>query len=171
MEFIDAFSSAKEETFRLELLDRYLIDGEKESIAYWKAHGRPQKDPLLKEWNELLERVMNQGAITQRVHVVSLPLSDYIKYEIAAYKITKEDVGLISRSDYVNIKKPFEPKDFWLIDGRHLFLVNYDKDGRWRSFEHIKDRQEVDRYDELRRLLLSRSTPIKKFLEQNKDRL
>ncbi len=140
MEFMDAFRNAKKETFRLELLDKYVVDSEKKSFDAYKR-GQLKDSDLeedTKEWSGKLEKLHSKGIKTRRVHVVSLPLSEYLRYEILCYYKTGEEVNMFPRQTYLAMKKDFEPKEFWLIDDKILFLVNYDREGSWINFENME---------------------------------
>ncbi len=166
MDFMEVFEKARKETFRLELLDQYSVEDEKESF-YAFMHGEEIKeDSGLSEWISGLDKLRRNDVLTRRVHVVSLPLTDYIRYELIGYAKTKENVNFISRSEYSKLQKPFEPKDFWLIDDKELFLVDYDKEGRWLGFKHITDKEQIAVHVKLKELLLKKAKPMSELVKQ-----
>jgi hypothetical protein len=167
MDFMEAFRAAKKETFRLELLDYYLVAEEKDHFEAFKKDRKFESKSLL-EWAKELETLREKGVKTKRVHVVSLPLSDYLKFEILeGYRKTFESIRLLSRKDYI---KKFDNsyKDFWLIDELELFIVNYDKEGRWLDSDQVFEEEKIMDYVKLKAELLSSSEQIDKFLKINK---
>ena len=118
-------------------------------------------------WVSDLERVRSRGVITHRVHVVTLPLSEYMHYEIDAYKITKEDVRFIERGEYLRLEKIFNPKEFWLIDEKHLFTVNYDPEGHWTGFDYSGEEAELQTPCANQGFLLSKALPLDSFARDN----
>ncbi len=167
MDFYGALRAAQKETFRLEMLDQYLVDDEREDFAAWKRGEQVDPSPGMVAWVSDLEKLRERGVVTHRVHVVTLPLSEYMRYEIDAYKITKETVNFIERTDYEKLKKPFQPKEFWLIDERHIFVQNYDSEGHWLGSDYIGGREEAKRHARMKGLLLSKALPLDEFAKKN----
>lgn len=167
MDFYEAFKAAEKETFRLEMLDQYLVEDEREDFAAWKRKEPTALSSGMAAWVSDLEKVRSRGVITHRVHVVTLPLSEYMHYEIGAYKITKEDVRFMERGEYLRLKKAFDPKEFWLIDEKHLFTVNYDAEGHWTGFDYSNDKTELKRHAQMKDFLLSKALPLDLFVKNN----
>ncbi len=165
MDFYGALRSARKETFRLEMLDQYLVKEETEELEAWRRSGKFEPGEEFRQWASDLEALRSRGVITHRVHVVTVPLSDYLRFEIAAYV---EDVNYIERKEYAGIRKPFEPKEFWLIDEKHLFVQNYDSESRWLGSEHIADKDEVARHTRMKDFLLSKALPLEEFVKKNR---
>jgi len=160
MDFYEAFRSAKRETFRLEMLDQYIVDEEKEDFEAWKKGEPIDSSPGMKSWVSDLEMLRSRGVVTHRVHVVTFPLSEYLNYELDAYKITKEEVSFIERKEYLKMKKPFEPKEFWIIDDSHVFVQNYDSEGHWLGSTYLPGKEEASRHSKIKELLLSKALPL-----------
>ncbi|WP_369689890.1 DUF6879 family protein, partial [Nocardiopsis alborubida] len=68
----------------------------------------------------------------ERVHVVTQPLSDYLRYEMEwGYDfniVAGEDVRIIETETPSDL--PFAThEDFWLFDDTHVVLMRYEDDG------------------------------------------
>ena len=158
MEFYDALKGATKETFRLELLDVYDVDEERESFEAFKKGGEITYDNADREWLATLDKLGVRGVRMRRVHVATYPISDYIKYEVAIFaKWNREEIKLMDRADYAMITKPLEPQDFWLVDNTYLFLVDYDRGGKWLGFRQVEDEGLITEYVLMKKLLLEDS--------------
>jgi hypothetical protein len=165
MDFYGCLKSAKKETFRLEMRDEYRVKEEDRELEIWRNTGKFEPGEGGKQWARDLEALRARGVITHRVHVVTVPLSDYLRFEIAAYA---EDVNYIERDDYAGIKKPFEPQEFWLIDEKHLFIVKYDQEGHWLGNNYTDDAKIVERHAMMKDLLISKALPLEEFAKKNR---
>ena len=101
--------------FRLETLDWYDAPNEREPYRRFLA-GEPV-DPAWREpWKRLVRDVRASGRIMQRVHVVSEPVSDYIRFELLdvypANVEAGEDVRILGRQNAATLPA----RDFWLFD-------------------------------------------------------
>ncbi|WP_369689886.1 DUF6879 family protein, partial [Nocardiopsis alborubida] len=79
-EFFDAFSDY---AFRLETLPVYGVTSEDEEFKRFLA-GEPRPDEELTDspWLHRVRRFTTSGRRVERVHVVTQPLSDYLRYEM-----------------------------------------------------------------------------------------
>jgi hypothetical protein len=79
----------------------------------------------------------------QRVHVVTEPITDYIRFEVAwsyAYSVSAgEDVRIIPVPDGEAWPSEIPTGDFWLFDDTERFDMHYDADGTWTGIEHSRD--------------------------------
>ena len=96
----DFDSLFRQRVFRLETLDWYDAPNEHEPYARFLA-GEPV-DPAWREpWKRLVRGVRASGRIMERVHVVSEPVSDYIRFELLhvypANVEAGEDVRILGR--------------------------------------------------------------------------
>lgn len=79
-----------------------------------------------------------------RVHVVTEPITDYLRFELTwSYRPNVEAGELIG----IVAVLPGEPwpielpqrTDFWLFDHSVLYGTRYDQDNAWRSTERVTD--------------------------------
>ena len=131
-EFGAAFGELfRRSAFRLELLDRYTVPNEAEPLRRFRA-GLPQ-DPAWREpWARFVRESVAAGKVMERVHVVSEPLTEYLKFEVtSAYPANAaagEDIRVLPVAKY----PVFYPvHDFWLFDDAVAAVMDYDDDGRF----------------------------------------
>jgi hypothetical protein len=119
--------------FRLETLQRYEEPGESGALRSFLAGQEPAVYPGMEAWLAIVRGAVAAGKVMQRVHVVSEPLTDYLRFEIGwSYQLTAamgEDIR-ISRA-----AAALPSTDYWLFDSRALARMHYDGDGRLASVE------------------------------------
>jgi len=149
------FKNFKKYAFRLELLQRYDVEDEKESFLKFIDSGKVLN--INSDWYKLIKESIKRNVVIQRVHVVKLPLSDYIKFEVGIYKKNikaGEEVSLIDLDQFnkLNLGINF---DFWLFDDEIVLKMNYDKNGKFLNFEEIHEN--IDKFVNIKNILLSQS--------------
>lgn len=148
----------KHTCFRLETLQDYagVSPDEQERVAAWlrgDRHFRSLSDP-----DGYLRRVASHtlaGKTRARVHVVTFPLSEYVRYELDAYRenvAVGEEVGIADARD---VNSPLGP-DFWLFDAgtphAEAVIMHYDlATAEVLEFEHLTRDEAPNRLDELER--------------------
>jgi len=139
----DFDSLFRHRVFRLETLDWYDAPNEHEPYARFLA-GKPADLAWREPWKRLVRDVRASGRIMQRVHIVSEPISDYIRFELLrvypANVEAGEDVRILGRSSVMgmltgNLFQGLLNADFWLFDDRLVAFLAYTPDG---SVEHVK---------------------------------
>lgn len=78
------FDSYQQEAFRLETLSSYGVTSEQKEYENFLATGKlyiPDDDP----WLVRVRHFSQTGRWIGRVHVISRPLTDYLRYEFAVY--------------------------------------------------------------------------------------
>lgn len=129
-EFFDAF---EDYAFRLETLPVYGVASEDEEFRRFLAgEPRPDKELADSPWLHRVRGFTGSGRRVQRVHVVTPPLSDYLRYEMEwGYDfniVAGEDVRIIETESPSDL--PFAAnEDFWLFDDKHVVLMRYEPDG------------------------------------------
>ncbi len=133
--------------FRLETLQNYSGSSEDEAIAEWRRTGTIPLTEELRQWCERIQRRVQDGWRVQRVHVVTEPLTDYMRFEIASYAPNVE-----AGEDVRVIPVPSDGRwptgvpsgtDFWLVDARRLWSMRYAPDGAWLGAELVTDPQRI----------------------------
>jgi hypothetical protein len=126
-EFGRLFEAFERTAFRLETLAVYDVEDEQEEIARFLAG-----QDMGPEWddNPWVRSMTDMGKAVSRVHVLRSPLTDYLRYELAAYpgNITAgESIGVI---DLAEQHVPGLPDhDFWLFDDRDVYRMHYTPEG------------------------------------------
>ncbi|MGH3694558.1 MAG: DUF6879 family protein [Pseudomonas sp.] len=143
-EFVDKFHQFHYSAFRLETLQSY---GNSEEDADFEAFvtGRPKpRNPGHEQWQAMVRANVHAGRTVQRVHVVTEPLSQYMKLELtwgyAANAAAGEDIRIIAvREGEAWPTDVPEDTDYWLFDSTELFHLHYDSDGMWLGTETVTD--------------------------------
>ncbi|MDQ2881161.1 MAG: hypothetical protein M3Y48_07935 [Actinomycetota bacterium] len=142
-EFSAWFRRFRRSCFRLETLQWYGASGEDDSIRAFLAGQDPPPHPGKREWMTLVTAAVADGRTMQRVHVVTEPLTEYLRFEIAwsyAYSVAAgEDVRIIALAQGDSWPSGLPRDDFWLFDDAELFAMHYDADGTWIGIEHATD--------------------------------
>ncbi|MDR3083219.1 MAG: hypothetical protein LBV60_20275 [Streptomyces sp.] len=141
-EFGKLFESFERTAFRLETLAMYDVEEEREEMARFFAGG-----DMGAEWddNPWVRSMTDLGKQVSRVHVLSSPLTDYLRYELAAYPgniRAGESIGIIDRAEQSVDGLP--DHDFWLFDDRDVYRMHYTEAGAFVGGELLP----VDRLPE-----------------------
>jgi hypothetical protein len=130
--FQAAFESARNSIFRLETLQYYTGDP---NFDRFKADEVWEDTDSKQHWVDLVRRRVRDGVVMQRVHVVTEPWSDYVRFEIAwSYPpnvAAGEDIRIITGS------APWPEPDFWMFDDRYVWLMHYTSDGVLERVEDV----------------------------------
>jgi hypothetical protein len=128
--------------FRLETLPHYDVASDDEDYRrYLRGEANPNaaaKQP----WLRRLQTDTAAGRRWRRVHSISHPLSDYLRYECEwgyTYNVAAgEDVRILDLGDTDAGAFAAQVGDFFMIDGRHVVRSYYDDHGRF-SFAKVLD--------------------------------
>lgn len=133
------FTAVRKSWFRLETLQRYDAEDEREEFAAF-LRGEPV-DLTPGPWQDMIRKHVEAGRRLARVHVIEEPHSDYIRYELAGYPVNVdagEDVRVIPVQS--GEWPPGVPRhDYWLFDDHDLWLMGYDTGGALRYVEQVDD--------------------------------
>lgn len=133
------FTDVRQSWFRLETLQRYDATNEREDFAAF-LRGEPLT-AAPGSWQAMIREHVAAGRSLRRVHVVEEPLSDYIRYELAAYAPNAqagEDVRLIPVA--VGAWPANVPRhDYWLFDDERLWLMDYSPSGALDAVRLVDD--------------------------------
>ena len=155
---LDAFETARHSTFRLETLPFYAGDP---NFDRWLV-GEPWQDTESKaHWCDLVRRRTAGGVAMQRVHLVTEPLSDYLRFELEwSYPPNVkagEDVRVLV-ADY------WGATDFWLFDDRELWVMHYDVDGQMATPSRASTAAALGKARHWRGAALEQSVPLAEYL-------
>ncbi|AZS86951.1 hypothetical protein ELQ87_23855 [Streptomyces griseoviridis] len=159
------FRDFKTEAWRLETLPQYLMPQEEEPFAEFRRGVRVDPRTVSNTYTDRLRRQAEQGRSQGRVHIVSRPLSDYLRFEFARYYAPHaragEDIRILDVTDRENPLAEFQ--DFWIFDRSEVVLMNYDADGRQISRE-VQD-GDVGRYLDCQSLALAEAVPFEEYVK------
>jgi hypothetical protein len=154
------FRDFSRSVFRLETRDLYTMPDEDDEFRRFREGEKPPAD-LWYPWLDTVAQAVQAGKSVQRVHVVTSPLSAYIRYEAEwgyVFNVQAgEDIRIL---DLATTPDPGLPtQDFFLFDDAHVVLMHYRDDGTQIGRE-LLDTADIMRYVEWKRLALETSTPF-----------
>lgn len=165
------FEQARTSIFRLETLQVYGGSGEDPALDAFLA-GKPLAYSAGKdEWLGIIRDRVSSGCRMQRVHVVTEPLTDYMRFELtwgyAPNVEVGEEIGIIP----VSTGQPWpaglpESTDFWLFDSTVLYDMSYDRSGGWLGVELITDPERINRACRWRDMALDLSESWRSYVYQ-----
>jgi len=172
MSMVDVFALCEkvtEEAFRLEARQRYNVPYEEPLIRAFEE-GRPQPE------NESVARhvasvnsLREAGKRDYRVHVLELPLTPYLRYELAGYRDNVEageEILIADRARHPDLAELTE--DFMLLDGDtdHASVVwyRYNDDDELYARDHSHDPEDVEVCRRHRDLAVAHAVPYEEFI-------
>lgn len=142
--FDDLLNSCQESAIHLELRDVYGVADEVAGFEEWKRVGhRGDWNDRESWWAPFYQAIADataRGVSVRRARVVSMPVTDYIRFEHAGTQgniIAGEHVRWLPRRQATDIA--FPGNDFWLFDGRIVHVNHFTGDGRWLEQEVTED--------------------------------
>jgi hypothetical protein len=172
-EFTDLFRTFEHTAFRLETLQQYTVEYEQEPIRRFLAGEPRPDDPSKDEWCALIRDASARGKRMGRVHIVTEPLTDYLRYEIGwSYgdNVTAgEDIRIAPVQAGTWVDGLPRDYDFWLFDSRYLWVMSYDEDGRFLFAEHIEDPAEVVRHNHMRDVAMHTAVGFTEYMHRHPD--
>lgn len=167
----DFDSLFRHRVFRLETLDWYDAPNEREPYAQFLA-GKPADLAWREPWMRLVRDVRASGRIMQRVHVVSEPVSDYIRFELLhvypANVEAGEDVRILSRvvAERLSLNLAFDG-DFWEFDDALATRLVYDDTGAVSRVELERGPGQLAGHSRIRDLTLFYSVPLAQYVAKH----
>ncbi|MGC0419258.1 DUF6879 family protein [Embleya sp. AB8] len=160
-EFFDTYERS---AFRLETLPVYAMHDEQDEFRRFLAGERPPPD-LHYTWLDRVAKFRATGRTIGRVHVLTRPLTDYIRYEFDwayAFNVQAgEDIRILDVTD-----SPEHPLlsagDFWMLDEKHVVSLQYREDGTQIGRELLTD-PDIAKYVALRDLALAGAVPFEDY--------
>jgi hypothetical protein len=129
----ELFQTFKSSAFRIEALDLYAVDSDKDQFKQYLS-GIPLRsdDPDDRTWCNFIEAATKSGKTVRRVHVISGPLTPYLRFEIdwgyAYNQMAGEQIFILHRPDARTLLSDEPLKDFWLFDESTVAEMIYDKE-------------------------------------------
>lgn len=130
-EFERILRGARQAVFRLETLPEYREPSEQAWVtAFARGDWWPPACPEQDEWEAMLRAKTAAGVLFQRVHVVTEPLSPYLRFELCwAYPPNAAAGEQIRVADASRGWPDKVPRfDFWVIDG-YRYDISYSANG------------------------------------------
>lgn len=173
-EFRARFAAFSYSVFRLETLQSYGNSGEDEAFVAFLADEPAPYEPAVEEWDAMIRRNVQAGRIQQRVHVVTEPLTDYMRFELTGYAQSVdagEEVRIVRVAENESWPSDVPRSDFFLFDSSELYLQHYGDAGEWLGTEPITDPAAIVRACRWRDAALYRATPWWDYLRNHHPEL
>ena len=152
------FNSFQKSAFRVETLQRYNVNEEREAFEYFQQY-KELPDGVWKDWHDIIQQAKLRWATMQRVHLIQFPITPYISFEMEFYKKSMtywERIFYLSLEDCtVEINS-----DFWIFDDAVVLKMFYDEDGSFLGFEEMKD---IAPYLQIKNYLLENKRKIEEL--------
>lgn len=123
--------SSTREAFHLELQDDYDSPGENEIFRNWLEGGPEDDYRWFQGWLSAVRALTERGAVMRRVRVVTVPHTDYIRWELEVARLNAEageQIGYVPR--HLVDASRLSTDDFWLLDDHTVTFTAFRPSGR-----------------------------------------
>lgn len=153
----------RQEAWRLETLPVYRVAQEKELVRRF-LDGEPVTREATQPWFDRIRGYVADGRSVGRVHIVTQPLSDYLRFEFEYYRHNVEAGEAIRILDVTNRSNPLRGvQDFWMFDRSQIVLMHYESDGTQISREVYEGDSEPFR--EYQRIAIAESVSFEEYVK------
>ncbi|MFC5802561.1 DUF6879 family protein [Streptomyces formicae] len=152
------------EAWRLETLPWYRVPSEDGDIRDLLAGHRIDPSNYSSSYTDGLRKLRTEGKSKGRVHIVSRPLTDYLRFEFMYYAVhaaAGDDIRILDVTDRPNPLE--EVQDFWLFDRSEVVLMNYETDGTQISREVFEG--DVAPFLQYQRIALAEAVPFEEYVK------
>jgi hypothetical protein len=163
----DLFDDFRQEAFRLETLDDYGRSGNTDAYRLF-LDGKPKPEGYNTDWLEEVRKNVDAGRRMYRVHVVTRPLTPYLRYELGWGYATNSTAGEeFFILDVTRQPDPLEGVgDFWLFDSVTAAPMHYTPDGEFTGADVLPD-DRADEYVGYRNTALAHAVPFADWWAQH----
>lgn len=168
-EFSQELRGFRSSAFRLETLQHYATAYDERFQAVQEGRPLPPPSPAKQASMRLVAAAAAAGKRFYRVHVVELPLTPYLRYELAAYPenlAAGEEIYIADRA--ADPRLAALTQDFYLFDDRVVVWFRYDGDGQLLGRHRSNDPTDLERCQRQRDLALANAVPLDQFLAANR---
>lgn len=142
-DFGKLFKEFQREAFRLETLDDYSKSGGVDAYHAFLA-GKPQPEEYKSAgWVTTVRNATEAGRRMYRVHILSRPLSNYLRFELGWGYIRNQAAG----EEFFILDTTEQPNplqgvpDFWAFDERNVVSMQYGGSGEFLGAELLPESQ------------------------------
>jgi hypothetical protein len=171
-EFDALFTGFQHTAYRLEARQVYDVSYEIESYRDFLEGRRRPRDAAKFAWTDMIEESRAAGKIIQRVHLVNEPLTDYLRYELEWSYPPNVEAGEDIRILPAQLIPPGDiPRlavlaDYWLFDSSELWVMQYDRDGRFVAIQEVSDPASIVFRSYLRDVALHYAIPYAEYMRR-----
>jgi hypothetical protein len=151
------------EAYRLEVLDWYYTPETQQRLQRFLA-GEQVTAEERAPWLAMVREARAMGKTMSRVHLVSEPLTDYLKYELACYRSSVEageEVGILPDDRAAGLDLP--ELDYWLFDSERAAVMVYGDRGAFLHAELVTDPAFVAKCRRWRDLAMIHAIPLGEY--------
>ncbi|MCN9239560.1 hypothetical protein NGF19_01970 [Streptomyces sp. RY43-2] len=164
--FSELIGNCHRSAVHLELRDTYEGYDDGGRFAEWKREGgiTPAFVEDFRAWTDLVRETVARGVEMRRVRVVSVPVTEYIRFEYEAAHLNQEageQVRWLPRSDAATLLVP--GADLWIFDGRLIRFGHFTGDGALVRNEMCQDPSVIKKFSEAFEAVWQRATPHERF--------
>lgn len=137
--------------FRFECQGAYHEPYEQQALRQYLAGDEPDLT-YLRGWLDDVRRGTDAGRRYSRVRVLTDPLTDYLRFELAVTphnEAAGEDVRVLSASRAIELG-PLPSADFWLFDDTLATVMHFDDGEGFQYAEAVTDPGQVAQFLEIR---------------------
>ncbi|MEX3101476.1 MULTISPECIES: DUF6879 family protein [unclassified Streptomyces] len=158
----DFFSSFEREAFRLETLDDYSQSGGVEAYRAFLAGEEQPESYRVADWLTTVGNATRAGKRVYRVHVLSRPLTDYLRFELSwGYRRNMSAGEEFFILDTTGSGSPIpDAPDFWLFDDQVLGVMAYDEAGKYLGSDIVEEEARLAEFREYRDTALAHAVPF-----------
>ncbi len=165
-EFEKTFENFKSSAFRLETLQTYAETSEAGPFHQYQRGAVPDAS-FMSEWCQMVREHVASSRAMRRIHIVDMPLSDYLKFEIeccyAHAGDAGEDIRIIDRSKLLPEHLKLINEDYWFFDSLTVMINDYDEHGTITQARITTDPVLVSKYAGIEKQLWPLSVPFRDF--------
>jgi hypothetical protein len=169
-EFSHLLTGFRSSAFRLEALQHYATAYDERFEAFQAGRPLPPPSPAKQASMRLVAEATAAGKRFYRVHVVELPLTPYLRYELAAYSenlAAGEEIYIAERAANPGLAELTQ--DFYLFDDQIVVWFRYDDHGHLLGRERGDNPADLARCREQRDRALAHAVPLDQFLATNRQ--
>ncbi len=168
-QFSQLLTGFRSSAFRLEALQHYATAYDERFQAFQAGRPLPPPSPAKQASMRLVAEATAAGKRFYRLHVVELPLTPYLRYELAAYSenlTAGEEIYIAERAANPGLANLSQ--DFYLFDDQVVVWFRYDTEGHLLGRERSSDPADLERCRRQRDLALAHAVPLDQFLASNR---
>ncbi|MGW4050487.1 DUF6879 family protein [Streptomyces sp. NPDC004779] len=157
----DWLKDFEREAFRLETLDDYSKSGGVDAYQAFLA-GEPQPEGYQTAgWMSTVGDAVAAGKRIYRVHVLSRPLTDYLRFELSwGYRrnmMAGEEFFIL---DTTNQENPIpDAPDFWMFGEKVVGAMKYDPEGKYLGVDFLGE-EDLPRFLAYRDAAMAQAVPF-----------
>ncbi|WP_253194955.1 DUF6879 family protein [Streptomyces sp. MP131-18] len=158
------------EAFRLETLDNYGVSRLEGHLRAF-LNGEPRPEEFLNSpWVSTVRRAVRSGKRMYRVHILSRPLTDYLRYELG----WGDRRNMAAGEEFFILDTTYQPNplegvgDFWMYDESTVEVMKYEDGGQYIGSETLPP-ERVPEFVEYRDIALSRAVPFGEWWERYRE--